>query len=350
MDRGDKPGNDECRANARAPVPVLRRYDCRPPVRIRPRPAIEGRSGRRRRPVVAGRRAGAELSPRPGSRSAKSASNSASAMRRSRRFARRAPPIPDDRHGASLRLMRLGAEQLGRYAAGLCAGAVRSICAAVRGGAGRRSRLSRSGAVVQGGDVGARGGQKPAFFKRAIDLGCGTGLGAAAFAKEVDRFIGIDLSPRMIERARATGLYAELEVADMVAGFARQAGRQRRSDSGRGRHGLCRRSRAGAGVKRSACSPPAACSPSRVETHGGEGVVIGEGLRYAHGAPYVRAQVEAAGLKLAHARICPRATRTMCRRRVWWWSRPKRESRRYAASQNEWHCAAKFALADPSGM
>ena len=61
--------------------------------------------------------------------------------------------------------------------------------------------------------------RKPAFFKRAIDLGCGTGLAAAAFARTVDHFIGIDLSPRMIERARATGLYAELEVADMLQGL-----------------------------------------------------------------------------------------------------------------------------------
>jgi predicted TPR repeat methyltransferase len=36
-----------------------------------------------------------------------------------------------------------------------------------------------------------------------------------------------------------------------------------------------------------------------VETHRGEGVVIGGGLRYAHSAPYVRASVEAAGLKLS---------------------------------------------------
>ena len=61
--------------------------------------------------------------------------------------------------------------------------------------------------------------RKPAFFKRAIDLGCGTGLAATAFAKEVDHFTGIDLSPRMIEKARVTGFYAELEVADMVQGL-----------------------------------------------------------------------------------------------------------------------------------
>ena len=60
---------------------------------------------------------------------------------------------------------------------------------------------------------------KPAFFKCAIDLGCGTGLAAAAFAGEVDCFVGIDLSPRMIERARAAGLYAELEVAEMAEGL-----------------------------------------------------------------------------------------------------------------------------------
>ena len=35
------------------------------------------------------------------------------------------------------------------------------------------------------------------------------------------------------------------------------------------------------------------------ETHAGEGVIIGEGLRYAHAAAYVRAAVEAAGLKLS---------------------------------------------------
>ena len=35
------------------------------------------------------------------------------------------------------------------------------------------------------------------------------------------------------------------------------------------------------------------------ETHAGEGVLLGEGLRYAHGALYIRTSVEAAGLKLS---------------------------------------------------
>jgi predicted TPR repeat methyltransferase len=36
------------------------------------------------------------------------------------------------------------------------------------------------------------------------------------------------------------------------------------------------------------------------ETHSGDGVVLGAGLRYAHSAPYVRASIEAAGLALNH--------------------------------------------------
>src|SRR5260370_38890250 len=35
------------------------------------------------------------------------------------------------------------------------------------------------------------------------------------------------------------------------------------------------------------------------ETHGGDCVILGEGLRYAHGAGYLRASIEAAGLTLA---------------------------------------------------
>jgi len=36
------------------------------------------------------------------------------------------------------------------------------------------------------------------------------------------------------------------------------------------------------------------------ETHDGDGVIVGEGRRYAHSSAHVRACVESAGLKLAH--------------------------------------------------
>jgi predicted TPR repeat methyltransferase len=139
--------------------------------------------------------------------------------------------------------------------------------------------------------------RKPAFFKRALDLGCGTGLAATAFAKEVDHFIGIDLAPRMIERARETGLYEELQVDDMLSGLR---GKPDASAD------LILAADAMVYV---ADLAPVLAEARRVladggllafttETHDGEGVVIGDGLRYAHSAAYVRATVEGAGLKL----------------------------------------------------
>jgi predicted TPR repeat methyltransferase len=47
-----------------------------------------------------------------------------------------------------------------------------------------------------------------------LDLGCGTGLSGAALQIFSRRLDGIDLSPGMIARARARGLYSSLEVAD----------------------------------------------------------------------------------------------------------------------------------------
>src|SRR6202022_1586469 len=126
---------------------------------------------------------------------------------------------PGDRHGAGLRLMRLGAEQVAAmpqaYVQVLFDQYAPRFEAALVGDLGYRGPALLFKAVLS---VRAAA-RKPAFFKRAIDLGCGTGLAAAAFARNVDRFIGIDLSPRMIEKARLTGLYAELEVDDMLEGL-----------------------------------------------------------------------------------------------------------------------------------
>jgi len=48
-----------------------------------------------------------------------------------------------------------------------------------------------------------------------LDLGCGTGLGGAAFKDIANRLDGIDLSPAMIAKAKARGLYDNLAVADI---------------------------------------------------------------------------------------------------------------------------------------
>jgi predicted TPR repeat methyltransferase len=204
----------------------------------------------------------------------------------------------DDRHGAGLRLILLRAEPLSAmppaYVRALFDQYAPRFEAALVGDLGYRGPSLLFKAVLS-----ARAAiRKPAFFRRAIDLGCGTGLAAAAFAREVDHFTGIDLSPRMIERARLTGLYAELEVADMA-------------------QGLCGKPDAGADLILAADAmvyvadlAPVLREVSRVlvrggllaftlETHGGDGVILGHGLRYAHGAAHVRAAVAAAGLTLS---------------------------------------------------
>ena len=208
---------------------------------------------------------------------------------------------PEDHHGASLCLMRLGAEQLSAmpkaYVQSLFDQYAPRFEAALLGDLSYRGPALLFKAVLSV----RLATRKPAFFKRAIDLGCGTGLAAAAFAKEVDHFIGIDLSPRMIEQARAAGLYAELEVDDMVNGL--------RSKPDASAELIL----AADAMVYVADLAPALVEAARVlvaggtlaftvETHGSEndGVILGEGLRYAHSAAYVRAVVEATGLKLVH--------------------------------------------------
>jgi predicted TPR repeat methyltransferase len=101
----------------------------------------------------------------------------------------------------------------------------------------------------------------------------------------------------MIERARATGFYAALEVDDMLQGL--------RSKPDAGADLILA---ADAMVYVSELGPVLA-EAARVlasggllaftaETHGGEGVIIGHGLRYAHSTSDVQASLAAAGLDL----------------------------------------------------
>jgi predicted TPR repeat methyltransferase len=48
-----------------------------------------------------------------------------------------------------------------------------------------------------------------------LDLGCGTGLAGSVFKSLAARLDGVDLSPAMIEKARARQIYDHLEVADL---------------------------------------------------------------------------------------------------------------------------------------
>jgi len=53
-------------------------------------------------------------------------------------------------------------------------------------------------------------------YLSALDVGCGTGLCGPLLRPMVDRLAGIDLAPKMIEKAAARNVYDELEAADAV--------------------------------------------------------------------------------------------------------------------------------------
>lgn len=53
-----------------------------------------------------------------------------------------------------------------------------------------------------------------------LDLGCGTGLAGVAFKSLAARLDGVDLSPAMIEKARARAIYDTLLVADLETALA----------------------------------------------------------------------------------------------------------------------------------
>jgi predicted TPR repeat methyltransferase len=50
-----------------------------------------------------------------------------------------------------------------------------------------------------------------------LDMGCGTGLSGLALKPFARRLEGVDLSPRMLDAARARGIYAALHEADLLA-------------------------------------------------------------------------------------------------------------------------------------
>lgn len=201
---------------------------------------------------------------------------------------------PEDRHGASLRLMRLGASELSEMPKEY----VRALFdqyAPKFDDALINDLRYRGPDVLFKAVLAARVAEKrPAFFRRAIDLGCGTGLAAQAFAANVDAITGIDISSGMIAQAKAGGYYDYLEVADM-------------------REGLAKETPASADLILSADAMvylrdllpvlreakrvlmPQGLLAFTVETHGGAGVIIGEGLRYAHSEAHVRDVLRDAG-------------------------------------------------------
>jgi predicted TPR repeat methyltransferase len=222
-------------------------------------------------------------------------------------FAQARAADPQDRHGARLHLIRLGAEPLASmpdaYVRTLFDGYAGAFDQALTQGLGYRAPELLLSAVEA-----ARLGERMKFGS-VLDLGCGTGLAGAAFRPHCDWLVGVDLSPAMLAQARAKGLYDRLVEGDVAAFLATEAAAKARyhlivaADVFMYLADLAPVLRAAARV-----AAPSAIIAFSVESHDGDGVILSETLRYAHGAAYVRAALAAAGLQLVSLETA--ATRT----------------------------------------
>jgi predicted TPR repeat methyltransferase len=216
-------------------------------------------------------------------------------------FARARAADPDDRHGAALRLARLG---VGDPARAMPAAYVRTLFDhyAPRFDQALADLSYRAPALLREAvETVCRASDRAMRWGSMLDLGCGTGLGGAAFRPGVDWLVGVDLSPAMIAQARRKGLYDRLATEDIARFLADQIAGNARFDLivaadaltyFAGLDGLF------AAVARALA--PGGLFAFTVETYAGEGVVLGEKLRYAHGADHVRTALAAAELTLRH--------------------------------------------------
>lgn len=206
---------------------------------------------------------------------------------------------PDDRHGARLHLARLGE---GQAAPPMSEAYIRLLFDQYAGrfDAALVERLSyRAPAALRDAvDAIWRQQNRKLGFAAALDLGCGTGLGGAAFRDIAEKIIGVDLSPAMISKAEAKHLYDRLATADLAVFLAGKAARQARYDLIVAAdvfvyvNDLVPIMQAIAAVLM-----PGGIIAFTVETHGGVGVKLLPTMRYAHSKHHIRDVLAGSGLE-----------------------------------------------------
>jgi len=134
-------------------------------------------------------------------------------------------------------------------------------------------------------------------FGVALDLGCGTGLMAQALEGAFSSMEGVDLSPRMLEKAEKTKLYDALHEGELVSFLAARPSAEvdlvvaadvfvymAALDAAFGEaHRVLKRE---------------GLFAFTVQAHDGDGFVLGADARYAHSEAYLRKLADAVGFTM----------------------------------------------------
>lgn len=153
--------------------------------------------------------------------------------------------------------------------------------------------------------LGTLSGQ-PAAGLRVLDLGCGTGLAGVVFRPLAAHLAGVDLAPRMVEKARARNLYDALSVGDVVAAVEAAPGAWDLLVAADVLVYLGNLTALFEGAAKALC--PGGRFAATVERLEGEaaggGYALGPSRRYAHAEAYLRETAAAAGLTVLLMEPC----------------------------------------------
>ena len=135
-------------------------------------------------------------------------------------------------------------------------------------------------------------------FGLAVDLGCGSGLMGRALRGRVERLVGVDLSDRMVAKARESGVYDELAVGDLIAFLASEP-------AGGAELCVAADTLVYLGDLTRVCKEAAAALGEggvfafTVEANETAPFTLGEGLRFRHSEAHLRSAASTAGLTTA---------------------------------------------------
>ncbi len=204
---------------------------------------------------------------------------------------------PEDRLGAGLRLARLKARKAPRAMSRVMSAAyVRTLFDQYAGRFDRElvEALHYSGPALLAAALEKTAGERR--FNRTLDLGCGTGLMGEAVRARTEELVGVDLSENMVETARRKQIYDRLAVSDLAYFLAAEPEAFELILAADVFVYLPDLKPVCAAVAHKLS--PGGLFAFTVETHEGDGTILRETLRFAHGERHLRDAAVAAGMEI----------------------------------------------------